>query len=57
MSGGQNECYCWTCDRVIKSLGIARHRSSHRDKFQNCKITYSNGETYIHNYSYAMENA
>ena len=32
-------------------LGIARHRAMHRDKKEDCKITYSNGDTYIHLFS------
>lgn len=43
-------CYCETCDRDIRSLGIARHRAMHRDRKENCIIQYSTGETYEHPY-------
>lgn len=46
-----NTCYCHTCEKEYKSLGIARHRASHRDKKEDCKITFSNGDTYSYNYS------
>ena len=32
-------------------MGIARHRAMHRDKKQNCEITYTNGDRYKHAYS------
>ena len=41
-------CYCHKCKKYFNSLGIARHRAMHRDKFENVKITYSNGDTYNH---------
>ena len=44
-------CYCHTCQRVFHYLGIARHRAMHRDRRQNCEITYSNGDTYDHKFS------
>jgi hypothetical protein len=47
-------CYCHTCDRWFHYLGIARHRAAHRDKKETCKITYTNGETYL--YKYGGEN-
>jgi len=42
------ECWCHTCHKGFKSLGIARHRAMHRDKGEKCKITYSSGDTYTH---------
>ena len=44
-------CYCHTCKREFHYLGITRHRSMHRDKRENCEITYSNGDTYNHKFS------
>lgn len=41
-------CYCWTCKKDFHYLGIARHRTAHLDRDETCKITYTNGETYIH---------
>ena len=43
MTRGYGICYCYTCDKEIKSLGIARHRAMHRDRNENCKIKFSNG--------------
>ena len=45
------DCYCHTCDREFHSLGIARHRAMHRDRSENCKILYSGGATYAHNFA------
>lgn len=44
-------CYCHTCDKEFNSLGIARHRAMHRDKKEDCKITYKNGETINHRFN------
>ena len=44
-------CYCHTCDKNFHYLGIARHRVAHKDKKQKCKITYTNGNTMLHDYS------
>lgn len=41
-------CYCYTCERYFHSLGIARHRAMHRDKREDCKIKYANGDTWTH---------
>jgi hypothetical protein len=52
MAGNANAmCECETCNRVISSLGIARHRAMHRDRKELCVITYSTGETYRHDYT------
>ena len=44
-------CYCHTCKRWFHHMGIARHRAMHRDKAQNCEITFSDGETYRWHYA------
>lgn len=44
-------CYCHTCDRYFHYLGIARHRAMHRDKREDCKITFTHGDTYTYRYS------
>ena len=44
-------CYCHTCDKHFRSLGIARHRAMHRDRREDCKITYTHGVTLLHNFS------
>lgn len=49
-------CYCVTCAKKFHPLGIMRHRAMHRDKKENCEITYSNGDTYLHDYSWWKDN-
>lgn len=44
------ECYCHTCSKKFSSLGIARHMAMHRDKKEDCRITYKNGDTFKHNF-------
>ena len=44
-------CYCHTCDKHFRSLGIARHRAMHRDRREECIITYSSGITLAHAFS------
>ena len=39
--------YCHRCNRYFKSLGIARHRSMHRDKKERVEITEPNGKTFV----------
>jgi len=46
-------CYCATCDKDFHYLGITRHRAMHRDKKEDCEITYTHGDTYIHKFSQA----
>ena len=43
-------CYCHTCKKTFHYLGIARHRRGHLDRRENCKITYTNGDTYLHKF-------
>jgi len=47
----RKNCYCHTCEKRFHYLGIARHRAMHRDRKEDCKITYSNGYTYIYRFS------
>jgi len=44
-------CFCWTCRKDFHYLGIARHRKAHKERGEYCKITYTHGDTYIHDYS------
>ena len=44
-------CYCHTCKRDFHHLGISRHRAMHRDKKEDCEITYTYGDTYVFKYS------
>ena len=43
-------CYCHTCRKSFHYLGIARHRTSHKERHEDCKITYTCGDTYLHQY-------
>jgi hypothetical protein len=45
------KCYCHTCKKSFHYLGINRHRAMHRDKYEDCKITYTHGDTYYHRFS------
>lgn len=45
------DCYCHTCEKEYHHLGIARHRGMHRDKYEDCEITYSTGKRISHQYS------
>lgn len=49
--GGQNMCYCYTCCRYIKSLGIMSHRAAHRRREQYCIIRFSNGDMYEYKFA------
>ena len=44
------DCFCHTCNAGFNHLGIARHRAMHRDNKENCKITFSKGDTYEYTY-------
>ena len=44
-------CYCHTCKKAFHYLGISKHRSAHRDRREDCEITYTHGDTYIHDFS------
>jgi len=43
--------YCHTCKKAFHWLGICRHRAMHRDKTEDCEITYTDGKTYVHEFS------
>lgn len=45
------DCICHTCDREYHHLGITRHRAMHRDKNEDCRITFSSGKSINYNYS------
>ncbi len=49
------DCHCHTCDKDFHHMGIARHRSAHRDKKENCEITFSTGRRLL--YQFAPEEA
>lgn len=43
-------CYCHTCEKYFHYLGITRHRAKHRDKKEDCEITYTHGDRYFHGF-------
>ena len=45
------ECYCHTCKKWFHYLGITRHRAGHRDRKEDCKITFTYGNTESYKYS------
>ena len=47
-------CFCHTCNKDFHWLGIARHRAMHRDRNEDCVISYSDGRTYRYRYSENM---
>lgn len=48
-------CYCHTCKRAYHCVGIARHRAMHRDRGENCTISYTYGNTVTYNYQRKRE--
>lgn len=39
-----SECYCYTCKKQLKSLGVARHVAMHRDRMEDCKVRMKSGQ-------------
>lgn len=44
-------CYCHTCQKAFHYLGINRHVAMHRDKKEDCRVTYTYGDTYLYKFS------
>jgi len=44
-------CHCHTCGKDFHYLGINRHTAMHRDKKQDCKVTYTYGNTKNYKFS------
>ena len=44
-------CRCHTCDRDFHYLGITRHRAAHRERKEDCVITFTYGNTRKYAYS------
>ncbi len=44
----EKNCYCHTCGRDFHYLGITNHRKSHRNRGEDCTITYTHGDTITH---------
>lgn len=46
----KKDCYCETCNKYFHHLGIARHRAMHRERKENCVISYSDYSTVFHKF-------
>lgn len=44
-------CRCHTCRCDFHYLGIARHVAMHRDRKQDCTVTYTYGDTHVYKFS------
>ena len=44
-------CTCHTCDKDFHYLGITRHRAMHRDRKEDCEITFTHDNRYRYLYS------
>ena len=44
-------CYCHTCQKDFHYLGINMHRAAHRNRNEDCTITYTYGDTKTFRYS------
>ncbi len=47
----QKNCYCHTCDKDFHYLGIANHRMGHKNRREDCTITFTYGNTSKWSYS------
>lgn len=47
----KKDCYCHACNKEFHHLGISSHRAMHRNKKENCRITFSHGNTRSWNYA------
>lgn len=45
-------CWCHTCEKAFHPLGIMRHRAMHRDRKEDCVITFTEGQCYRYNYGF-----
>lgn len=45
------DCHCHTCAKDFHSLGIMSHRAGHRNRNEDCKITFTYGNTVTYNFS------
>jgi hypothetical protein len=45
------DCYCHTCEEEYHHMGIQSHRAKHRNRLEDCTITYSNGKTCTNEFS------
>lgn len=44
-------CRCHTCERDFHYLGINRHVAMHRDRKEDCEVTFTYGDRYKYNFA------
>lgn len=44
-------CYCHTCARDFHYLGIARHVAAHKKRKEDCRVTFTSGDTYMYRFA------
>lgn len=49
------DCYCHTCKCDFHYLGITQHRKAHRERKEDCKITFTHGDTHLYKFSEAKQ--
>lgn len=47
----EKNCYCHTCQKDFHYLGIMSHKAAHRRRKEDCRITYTYGDTYNFKFS------
>lgn len=47
----EKQTYCHTCKRALHRLGVARHRAMHRDRKEDCVISFSGGDLRHYHFS------
>ncbi len=47
----EKNCYCHTCQKEFHHLGIMNHRKAHRVRKEDCRISFTHGETFAYKYS------
>lgn len=52
----EKNCHCHTCAKDFHYLGINSHRAKHRRNKEDCKITYTYGDTYVFKFSEIKDN-
>lgn len=52
----EKNCFCHTCNKEFHYLGINSHRALHRRRHQDCRITYTHGDTYVFKFSKDVAN-
>ncbi len=46
----EKNCFCHTCGRAFHYLGINRHVAMHRDRQEQCTVTYTYGDKHTYHF-------